>query len=280
MFDSRKQNPSCNFAEEIVSYVYDEMAENDKANFEQHLVNCSPCADEVADFSSISFSIQEWRDTEFANLATPSIEIPYETKNEAVQTVETTNVSKSWIQSLRDAFTISPAFIKTATAFGALAIVVGLGWFLMSSFSNGNNNVAKDDKAQPKKESISSPNSIENNQIEEQIVVENKENVDQEIPNEIVEPSKEIADKTTIKKPKVNKSVKPVAPKTINRKPIIAKRNPKPKSKKGIELPKKNKLNDLELQQAPRLSEEFAIEDTDEKDLRLTDLLDDVGSDK
>ena len=77
MKNDSPQNFNCEFAPEIVDFVYGEMNAERKNVFDVHLNKCSNCADEIAEFSGIRFSIQDWKAAEFDNLATPEIKIPY-----------------------------------------------------------------------------------------------------------------------------------------------------------------------------------------------------------
>ena len=64
---NNNHNPSCAFAEQIVSYLYNETNAKEKAAFDAHLNNCSTCADELAGFGFVRSSIVEWKNAEFLN---------------------------------------------------------------------------------------------------------------------------------------------------------------------------------------------------------------------
>lgn len=70
-------NIACDFADEIVSYIYDEATVAERSKFERHLSACAPCTDEFAAISEARFAVFEWQREEFAPLATPPIRIPY-----------------------------------------------------------------------------------------------------------------------------------------------------------------------------------------------------------
>jgi len=74
----RNGRNSCLFGEELVSYIYDELAAADRASFETHLVDCSECASAFAELSMSRLGVYEWRRDEFAPLETPRFAIPYE----------------------------------------------------------------------------------------------------------------------------------------------------------------------------------------------------------
>ena len=133
MPDYNHHKSPCAFAEQLISYLYDEATAREKAAFDAHLSNCSNCTDELADFGFVRSSIVGWKNTEFSNLETPSIEIPYS----AMVSIE----KQSWLDALRRIFTLSPAW---STAFAAFAICAGL-IFLGLNFSK-NSEIANDIK--------------------------------------------------------------------------------------------------------------------------------------
>ena len=251
MFDSRKQNPSCSFSEEIVSYLYDEMNEPLKNTFENHLSDCSACTDELAAFTSVSSTIQDWRKVEFQDLATPQIEIPYEQ--------ETQTASPSIFDQLAGMLPISPSFMKPVGAFAVLAITIGLGWFVINSLSNKNVITVKkqaDTSLDQKGSKTETQNQIE--------VAET---------NDTIESS---SDKPPIQKQETIQKVP--APIKTGYKQIKRKKNRRSTSVKNKRKPKKQ--NPVVVKEMPRLTEVLAVEQSDDKEIRLTDLFDEVGSDK
>ena len=111
-------NANCGFADEIVSYIYDESGEVERRKFETHLAGCSTCTDEFAAISNARFSVFEWQKEEFAQLPTPKIVIPY-----ARDAVRDQADSPGFFASL-GAFLTFPRF---AAAAGAIVLGVGLG---------------------------------------------------------------------------------------------------------------------------------------------------------
>lgn len=69
-------NQLCESAEDIVPYLYQEMAENEVNVFETHLAECSSCTDEFAAVADARFSVYEWHKEEFVPLATPHFTVP------------------------------------------------------------------------------------------------------------------------------------------------------------------------------------------------------------
>ena len=275
MLDSRKTNPNCSLSEDVVSYVYDEMKEAEKQEFEQHLSGCSTCENELAAFSVVSTSVKEWRDIEFASLETPKIEIPYEAQNQPVFASETVDASPSWMDGLRAFF--ASFGMKTVAGFASLVVIFGLGWFLFGSFSNGGNIVSDPKKTtvDPVKEKESldpaKPDSID-------IAKENEAEID--APTEAPKVTPELAaEKTSPVRVRKNVPTKTA----YNPRATVKRKAPVRKNRRRNRAPsKKAKEKESPVIQAPidRLTEEFAIDEKKEDELRLSDLFDEVGSDK
>ncbi len=135
MFDTNKENSPCAFAEQLVSFLYEETDGRDA--FQAHLKTCAACADELAAFGSVRASISDWRALEFSALPTPKIEIPHALEQQAkgisVKFSPSSVPAKSWIDRLRETFAFSPAL--TAALF---FVIVCAGMFaLVHNFSGG-----------------------------------------------------------------------------------------------------------------------------------------------
>lgn len=171
MLDTNHQNSSCNFAEQIVSYLYGEVNQQEKAGFEAHLTNCETCADELSAFGYVRSSVQKWRTEEFLPMQTPAMAIPFEKSPQiSVNSAE----KSSWLDDLRQLFALSPAWAATSAAVVLMAVCVGLT-FIVINFS-GSTDVAEIKKNTPEK-AIISP-AIENK------IKQNVEEVSNEIAKE------------------------------------------------------------------------------------------------
>lgn len=120
---NNKHISKCIYSAEVIAYLYGEIAEKEKSAFETHVADCSNCTDELADFAFARFSVQEWRDAEFARLETPVIKIPFERKS---NNITDSTVSDSWLARLRGLVSLSPAWATAGGAFAVLAIGLGL----------------------------------------------------------------------------------------------------------------------------------------------------------
>jgi hypothetical protein len=251
MTHNNNHHPSCDHAEQIVSFLYNEINEAEKKNFESHLVNCSSCADELAGFSIVRSSIHEWRSEEFANLLTPSFEIP------AVAKVQ--SGSASWLESIR-------AFLSFPLTWGAVAlplilIFAGLFWFTMST-SN------KLDVAENKTETINKTIPASNTQNVVNDSVEAVKNEKAKTAESSVKPS--ITDKNNSEKFVANSSEETNKNKRASLQPVKLKNFAPDKSDRNVA---KTPVRKSKPASVPRL----AGEDEEEESLRLSDILDEVS---
>lgn len=127
---SEKEN--CGFEELMVAYIYDEATSAERHRFEGHLLDCSPCTVEFASLSNARLSVFEWQKEDFADLATPHFDIPYERAKAVEDEI-------GWFAKLRGAF--SGFGFPVATAAGVL-IVLGIGFAAVSIFNQPNQQIA------------------------------------------------------------------------------------------------------------------------------------------
>lgn len=244
MLNNGHHNPSCAFAEQIVSYLYGETNGKEKVAFDVHLNSCSNCTDELAGFGFVRSSIVEWKNEEFLNLETPSIKIPYP--------IAVSTQKQSWLAELRKLFTFSPTW---ATALATVIICIGL-IFTAVKFSS-NNEVAE--SVNKPIESIVSPN------------VEPKD----------VQPIEKISDNIASKSLENNQS-KPseIAPRIVPKNRIIKASNkptkvlPNSKTPTSIRKIKEDKtMLAVKKREVPKLNN---LEEEEDNSLRLADLFAEV----
>lgn len=258
---NNNHNSSCGFAEETVTYLYGEMNEGEKAKFEKHLSLCSHCEEELAAFASAHSSILNWKAKEFDPLTSPIIEIPYETAPKTVKNIE---ISRSWLGSLRELFSLSP--VKLATAACAL-LVAGFGlMFFVSDFSSSN-------------EMADLKNA---NSVVTAPAAKGEKIIAPEIPSEeVVRKENETDNSVKEENPQLNpdqiKSQKRVSPSEIVKTQNASKRlrnSTTVKSPNNFEI--KPETIEARIQQAPRLNN--LPEEVEDRSLRLTDLLADLDT--
>lgn len=257
MNNNNHHNSNCSFAAEIVSYVYNEIGEKEKSAFESHLSNCETCPEELADFMDIRFSVNDWKQTEFAPLETPVIEIPYEKE----QVREIAAVQSSWWSNLRQIFTLSPAWMTAATTAAALFICVGL-IFTVYKYS-GNVDVAGIEDKPQLKPSVSPTSEISSNKTKEEIA---DSDVKSKSDDKITMSPKIENQMPTVTKV-TERKIRPVTQNPVNRTTNNSVNNSnKPNVRKN------SPTND---RQMPKLNN---FEDEEDDSLRLAELFEDIDT--
>ena len=272
MSNKNHHNLQCRFAEELVSYLYDEINSADKIKFEKHLDKCSTCDQELAAFGFVRSSITNWREENFSILENPKIEIHYPGKQKTIETAINSSEPLSLTTRLRDLFTLSPTW---ATAFAALIVFIGLTIVVFNFSKSSDFAEIKIDNPTNDLTAITETNTevAEQNLPENEKPIPSKDSTKPDLvreikpenisePNEKISPlPKKISESVSDKSPKFKKIIRE------NRKPnekITAKSN------KETNIPEVRVTTD-----APKLTN-FA--DDEDDSLRLADLFDEVGS--
>lgn len=119
-------NGSCEFASEIVDYIYGEIEELTRDTFDAHLPGCETCTAELAGVSAARLSVMEWRAAEFDSLKTPAIVIPYEKVER--------DAEQGWLASLQGFFASSPGWAATAAIIPISVVCLGVALFTFDLF--------------------------------------------------------------------------------------------------------------------------------------------------
>jgi hypothetical protein len=267
--NNNHQNPNCSFAEELVSYLYEEIGASEKVAFEHHLASCSNCSTEVAEFTNISFSIGAWRDTEFSQMKTPVIEIPYETPQTSL---EKESVSGSWLPRLRQLFSLSPAWTTASAAMAALVLCVGLV-FVVSKFSDNTDLLA-----------------VRNVNTNKSVISPTPENINKQINENPVDNSPKPSNNSDIDlqsdsfRPELAKDPKnPTQPAIVPvraaapRKTKIVRQSAETVTSVRQNLPNKNNIKPVQTKKTPALNN---FEEDEDESLRLADLFAELDTDR
>jgi hypothetical protein len=132
--------PECGYAETLVSYLYGEISPDDSRAFESHLVACSACRADFSEFDQVRGSVALWRDEilAVAPLSTPeSAPLPKATPVAVREGAESNrNRGKSAVAAIREFLSLSPMWLRAATAFATVAfcaLAIFAGWRLTHS---------------------------------------------------------------------------------------------------------------------------------------------------
>lgn len=268
--DSDNHQPNCGFAEETVAYLYGETDETQNATLRAHMQSCSSCAKELSAFSSIHFSIQNWKAAEFDALSSPEIKIPYDSRQTANE-----KISSSWLTDLHQKFALTNGWIP-AGAVAALLIGLAFGlYFISFADSPELASERKHDQAPVETLSVAENKTV---QIAESQPDPKSENALDKSEQSKVNDSPAV--KETEKKPSPNVASAsekiPTKRKTAVVKENLSKQQPSKNKTKATEsyadaTPGTNR-------NLPRLNN--LPEEADEEDLRLADLLDEIDEGK
>jgi anti-sigma factor RsiW len=127
-----KQRPACHRAEDLVTYLYGEASEADALDFSKHLQQCDACGSEFGVFNQVHDSILTWRN-EALGVAFDPRAIAIDSAVESSQFVRHER-KLSALAALREFFTVSPLWLRGATAFAAL-LLCALGTMMIMRFS-------------------------------------------------------------------------------------------------------------------------------------------------
>ncbi|MDT4898785.1 MAG: hypothetical protein QOH25_3862 [Acidobacteriota bacterium] len=108
----------CARAEDLVAYLYGEATRDEAKDFEAHLHECASCRTELATFNDVREAMGEWREQALGSLASP----PFEANAARALAPAAAPVRRrSALVALREFLTLSPAWMRGATAAVALA---------------------------------------------------------------------------------------------------------------------------------------------------------------
>jgi anti-sigma factor RsiW len=113
------ERPICHRAEDLVTYLYGEATAEESRDFANHLRQCEACRAEFDVFSQVHTSIAAWRD-EALGAVTVSAQAaePVYVANDFVQHER----KLSALAALREFFSVSPLWLRGATAFAGLLL--------------------------------------------------------------------------------------------------------------------------------------------------------------
>ena len=115
------ERPVCHRAEDLVTYLYGEASEVDSRDFADHLQQCDACQVEFGVFQQVHDSVLVWRNEALGSAFSPAA--PTHAAVDSAQFVQHKR-KLSAIEALREFFSVSPLWLRGATAFAALLLCV------------------------------------------------------------------------------------------------------------------------------------------------------------
>ncbi|SRR6266404_3168608 len=113
------ERPVCHRAEDLVTYLYGEAGEVDAKDFASHLQQCEACRGEFGVFQQVHDSIGLWRNEALGSAFNPAV-LPVESVG-STQFVRHERKLPA-LAALREFFSVSPLWLRAATAFAALLL--------------------------------------------------------------------------------------------------------------------------------------------------------------
>jgi anti-sigma factor RsiW len=112
--------PVCHRAEDLVTYLYGEASESEARDFRAHLQQCDACGSEFAAFDQMHESILVWRNEALGASFTPAAVVA----EPSVAATQFTRPERrlSATAALREFFSVSPLWLRGATAFAGLLL--------------------------------------------------------------------------------------------------------------------------------------------------------------
>ena len=114
------ERPVCHRAEDLVTYLYGEASAEEARDFNDHLQECAACRAEFSVFNQVHDSIVSWR-----NEALGSFAIQPQLSAAPVQSapvlLQPDRKLSAWA-ALREFFSVSPLWLRGATAFAGLLL--------------------------------------------------------------------------------------------------------------------------------------------------------------
>ena len=107
--DQTKIFSECDRGEDLVSFLYGEVNDQEATEFQTHLLQCSSCRSELVEFGGVHQSMVSWRDEMLAGFVATPVSAPVR--------------QKSALAALREFFDLSPLWMKGAVGFAALLLV-------------------------------------------------------------------------------------------------------------------------------------------------------------
>src|SRR6266545_2842401 len=109
------QRPLCHRAEDLVGYLYGEANDADAADFRRHLQQCDACRSEFSVFNQVHESIVLWRNKALGASFNSAAVVPAATIDSSEFVRHGRKLSA--LAALREFFTVSPLWLRGATAF-------------------------------------------------------------------------------------------------------------------------------------------------------------------
>jgi hypothetical protein len=117
--------PVCHRADEMIGFLYGEAMKAEAADFSNHMMDCASCQGEFALLTSARQAMSQWRSDV---LSSAWVAAPSAASHQSLTTSFAASKPVSALAAIREFFTISPLWLRGATAMAAVlfCLIVGL----------------------------------------------------------------------------------------------------------------------------------------------------------
>lgn len=138
--DRIPDTPICERGNDLIAFLYGEIDERARRDFERHLPNCAECEAELGAFKQIRSSVIGWRQESLGGAAATSVSV-------SPVVSRASNIGKpSAIAAIREFFELSPLWLKASIAFASVLFCVFSVLALAQFFEQPRSIVAGDEK--------------------------------------------------------------------------------------------------------------------------------------
>ena len=116
------ERPVCHRAEDLVTYLYGEASDVESRDFADHLQQCDACRVEFGAFEQVHDSILVWRNEALGSSFSPATVVSEGAVDSAQFAWRKRKLSA--LEALREFFSVSPLWLRAATACAALLLCV------------------------------------------------------------------------------------------------------------------------------------------------------------
>lgn len=113
------ERPVCHRAEDLVTYLYGEASQTERLDFQEHMHQCDACRTEFGLFNQVHDSIVTWRNEALGTSFAPALASEPQVETTPLRCRES---KVSAMAALREFFSVSPLWLRGATAFAGLLL--------------------------------------------------------------------------------------------------------------------------------------------------------------
>jgi hypothetical protein len=137
MMPETTNTAACSRVGDLVAFLYGEANESETRSFQNHVSDCATCRADLSTFGEVREGIGTWKDEALAPMRVKSSD--FAIAPDAVRSIP----KRSALIALREFFTLSPLWLRGATAFASLLLVALLALTAVQFFQRPKSEVAK-----------------------------------------------------------------------------------------------------------------------------------------